>query len=172
MTSKIPVRDRDGTVTGILGVCTDITTTKRLETELQSLYESFPDAYLVIRSDGQILDCNPAAERLLRGEREEILGRSVLDISPEVQWNERPSAEHMVEQIRAVEETGRGRFEWLHQRLNGESFQCDVQLSRTERGGEKVYLGSIRDVSERRRLEANLRRSNEESGAVRALDLP
>ena len=87
VTSKIPVRDRDGTVTGILGVCTDITTTKRLETELQSLYESFPDAYLVIRSDGQILDCNPAAERLLRGEREEILGRSVLDISPEVQWN-------------------------------------------------------------------------------------
>lgn len=163
LTSKVPFRDAVGNINGLLGISTDITPRVRLEQELQATYESFPDAYMVCASeDGRILECNPAAESMFAARRGELLGRNLFDLSPDTQWDNRSSEEYGAELIETVIAHGRSRAEWLHKRLDGEVFHCDVNITVLNRGSQSVYLVSLRDVTARRQLEAELEYSNQE----------
>lgn len=50
---------------------------------------------------------------------------------------------------------GRARtfFEWEHQRLGGQPFAADVLLTRMEVGGEIIVQATVRDITERKRIE-------------------
>ena len=139
--------------------------THQLEIELNSLYESSPDAYLVMSvSTGKILKCNRSAEDLLGGTKEQLVGLTQFQISPEMQWNGRSSLDYGAELIAAAVAKGRIRFEWLHRRLDGEIIRCDINLSQIKRYGQTMYLVALRntDSRDRKRLEHRVQRYNKE----------
>jgi PAS domain S-box-containing protein len=78
LTSKMPLRDSDGKITGIIGVCTDITKRKKLEKTLESLAR-FPDEnpspVLRVSKDGIILYRNNSAKQLLSESEPNIIDR-------------------------------------------------------------------------------------------------
>lgn len=151
----------DGTI-HITASVRDIT--KRKETEalilaneakFRAIYEGSPDAYLIMEIEGgKITDCNKATERMLQGTKEQILNLTPDQLSPELQPNGRPSAGQVPEKIEAILSTGTQRFEWTHQRLTGESFPCDVNASVINYEGRQVFLVSWRDMSKKKKLEA------------------
>lgn len=91
LTNKVPLRDSEGRVTGLIGVARDITDRKRAELErnrvlaqLQLQIARMPLAYLLLDADLRVAQWNPAAERMFGFTQAEMLGRSPFEtIVPE-----------------------------------------------------------------------------------------
>lgn len=145
----------------------DITSRKQVEAALRESKEKYrilfaesPDAYLIVR-DGLFIACNRSAELLLRGGRAQILGRSVLDFSPEYQADGRASSVVAEECIALALSLGKHSFEWVSRRLDGTDFTVEVSLAEISFDGKSAMLNTWRDISERKRLEHELRQREE-----------
>ena len=141
------------------------------EQSYREVFEKAPDAILIMRGD-QFIDCNPAAARMLGFQsRSEMLGhvsqdgsrsgptRHPADFSPARQPDGRLSYEKATENLAIAFERGTHTFEWTHVDAEGMHFEVEVQLTVVERGEKPLIHVVWRDISERKRLEAELRRS-------------
>jgi len=52
-------------------------------------------------------------------------------------------------------------FEWTHRRISGGEFPADVLLTRMEQRGKMILQATVRDITERKRTEDALRKSEE-----------
>ena len=84
-----PLRDREGRITGVIELTRDITKRIRLEetlatteVHLQKLMELAPLATYAKNQSGQYIDANPAACALFGKKKEELLGRTDLELFP------------------------------------------------------------------------------------------
>ncbi|MFA5083696.1 MAG: EAL domain-containing protein, partial [Hydrogenophilaceae bacterium] len=78
-TSKVPLRNVDQSVVGVLGVYEDITEARRLQEEMQlasMVYKSSSEAMLVTDADGNIITINPAFTEMTGYSLEEVAGRN------------------------------------------------------------------------------------------------
>ncbi|HSE59485.1 MAG TPA: PAS domain S-box protein [Nitrospiraceae bacterium] len=125
------------------------------EEQYRSLFESAPDALLVISYDGIIRDANPAALTLYGYSREEFLGLSCRRLV------HADSYAH-VEQAAAAAAEGRTfDSECVDRRKDGTLFPVEVRTSPFRHRGEPVMLSAVRDISERKRADQLLRDSEE-----------
>ncbi len=138
-------------------------TTRQAE-DSEKLYEFVfrhaPDIFLMVSTTtGKILDCNLAAETQFRGSRAELVGKTTLDISPEYQPNGMRSLSFGNQLIqRALHEDGLS-FEWLHTRLDGSALPVEVCLTVIPYQGGEAFFCTLRDITRRREMEAQLRDS-------------
>ncbi len=147
-------RDASGTITAMVGIVTDISARKAAEQRLaeseerfRSIFDHSPDPSVIVAvDDGRFLDCNRAAERLLRGSREEIVGRSLIDLSAPMQADGRPAAEVAKERMASISERGELSFEWIHRRLDGTPVDVLVSASKAMVDGQPVFIGLWRDI--------------------------
>ena len=187
--SNVLLRDARGEPSGIAGIGVDVTERRRTEAALaesekkyRALFENSPDACFLV-ADGVILDCNHGAEFLLRGPKRDIVGKSLVDFSPEFQPVGRASAEAeralTLQALRGASDVcgeapdataaggadgtschdGHMVFEWVHRRLDGEEFLAEVHTVPLVFEGRTVLLNTWRDVTERRRAEDKIRAS-------------
>ena len=88
LTSKVPLRDPDGHVIGIVGVGRDITIRKRAEKELGESEERFKKAFysspegmsITTLSHKRIIEVNDAALRICGYERSEVIGKTAREL--------------------------------------------------------------------------------------------
>ncbi|NPV00751.1 MAG: PAS domain S-box protein [Brevinematales bacterium] len=150
-TRRIPIRDADGQVAGIITIIIDITERKTMENALResearnkALLEAIPDMMFVISETGEILDYKAVNQSDLYASPERFLGKNVREtLPPDV-------AELTIERINAIK--GRGGIETYEYSLqmNGlEYFE-----SRLVPYGDNKYIGIIRNITERKRAEA------------------
>ena len=115
------------------------------------------DAIFVLDRDLQIVDVNDRAAVLYGYEKARLLTMSVLALSsPDAELTE------AAENIRAVGAAGL-LFEAIHRRRDGTAFPVEVSIRRVELEGRPHFLGLIRDVTERRRAESELREARAEA---------
>ena len=92
--------------------------------------------------------CNDEAVRLFNlSSKQEYLDR-FHELSPRLQPNGRPSHDLAREYVTRAFEKGQCRFEWLHQKLDGEPIPAEITLVRTVYNGEHVVAGYTRDLRE------------------------
>lgn len=125
---------------------------RRSEAQLQALVETAVDAIITIDIKGTVQAFNPAAERLLGYQKEEILGRNVNMIMPQ------PYAAEHDGYLRDYLETGVRRIigigrQVLAVRKDGSTFPADLSVSEIDLQECHLFTGVLRDISERRRLE-------------------
>ncbi|MBL8471824.1 MAG: PAS domain S-box protein [Rhodocyclaceae bacterium] len=133
-----------------------------LKERYEILFSGSPDAYVLVEFDtGRIVDCNRAAEAMLHGRREQIIGRTVIDISPPTQPDGRPSSQSGPEHIRRSQESERHYFEWVHRRIDGTDFWADVTVSRLPYKGGLVLMGAWRDITARKLADQAMRELQE-----------
>ena len=77
--SAQPVTGATGDLLGAAVAFTDVTVRMLAQRELRSVFENMGDGVVVQASDGAIIDCNPAAERILGLSADQLAGRSSLD---------------------------------------------------------------------------------------------
>jgi PAS domain S-box-containing protein len=138
---------------------------KRAETELRDselhyrmLFEAAQDAIFVI--EGEIfVDCNSATERLFRARRPEIIGSTFYKFTPERQRDGSLSQEAGARHVARALGGAPQKFEWELVDSRGKPFDAEISLSRFHIGGTtRLYL-MVRDVTERKELESQLRHS-------------
>jgi PAS domain S-box-containing protein len=134
------------------------------ESKLRLLFERSSDPMLLL--DGktlQFLDCNAAAQQIMRCEnREELTCITPWDISPEFQPDGRSSADKARAVLDAVNKFGTSRFEWTHQRADGSQFPVEVVLTTVQLGSQPLVFVTWREISERLKMEGELRELNAE----------
>ncbi len=119
-------------------------------------FERTGDAFLIIEGD-RFVDCNEATVRMLRyRSRDELLQTHPSELSPEFQPDGRRSFDKANEMMALAFARGSHRFEWDHQRADGEVFPVEVLLTSVPTAGKAMLHVVWRDLTERRRLEAEL----------------
>jgi len=126
----------------------------------RELFERSADAILIIEGD-TFVDCNRAAVEMLGyGTKLEVLRAHPSALSPPHQPDGRASFEKANEMIALAFERGSHRFEWEHRRADGEIFPVEVALTAVfRRNGQRILHTVWRDITERKRLEGELRQS-------------
>jgi PAS domain S-box-containing protein len=144
--SAIPVADDDPVKLRLL------TELKRSEDQYHGLGENANDAVISTRRDGSITGFNKKAEQIFGYARDEILGKSVILLSP-------PHLREM--QLRMFEEfrsAGISPFigktmEGTGFRKDGVEFPFEGSIFLVEANGECQFTVLVRDISERRKME-------------------
>ena len=94
----------------------------------------------------------------------EFVALSPWDLSPEIQPDGRTSAEKAGEMIETAMRDGSHFFEWIHRRLSGEDFPASVLLTRIEMDGRVQLQATVRDITEQKQAEEELRQAKQARG--------
>ncbi len=167
--SAFSLKNDDGSVRCHVGIKRDITEQKRAAQALQEseqrfrdLFEKSPDPCWIINEDNLFMLCNQAAADLLGYDSiAELAATHPSRLSPEIQPDGRTSFEHANAMMARAHAQGVHRFEWTHQRKNGECFPVEVTLAHIEFAGHKQLYCVWRDISARKATEEKLRVSEE-----------
>ncbi|WIG59979.1 MAG: hypothetical protein OJF49_002727 [Ktedonobacterales bacterium] len=123
------------------------------EQRFRAVVELAPDATVVADHEGRITFVNRQAEALFGYPRAEMLGQPVELLIP-AQFHE-AHRQHRSVYVAAPRTRPMGvSLRLSGRRRDGSEFPVEVSLSPLEDGSEALVIASIRDVSERRRLEA------------------
>jgi PAS domain S-box-containing protein len=164
-----PLMGQNGRIIGTVGLALDVSERRAAETaQTQSearkhaLLEAALDAIVIIDNEGRILEFNPAAEKTFGYARSEVLGRPLADaiIPPHL----RPA--HQAGFSRFLS-TGDGRvvgrrIESLAMRKDGSELPVELAITRIPLDGAPTFAGHIRDLTERKQAEGELRERDEQ----------
>ena len=151
-------RDDKGAAVRILGAMVDITDRKRAEQKFRNMVESAPDALVIVNPQGSIVLVNNQTEQQFGYRREEMLGRSVDMLLPE-----RFRDKHLIHFRHFTSSPGVRRMgaglDLCGRRKDGSEFPVEISLSQLESEDGMLIVSAIRDITENRHLETQLRQS-------------
>ena len=181
-TVKTVMRNEEGEVTGILGIFSDITVRKRSEEamraahseleqsvaerieelarvndELHAIYDGMTDGLLVADVESKrLVRANAAIGRMLGYSTAELLSMSVTDVHPA------GSLADVLATFNALAQRSPPKVDELpFLRRDGSVFFAEVSVNLLESDGRRYMAGFFRDITERKRIEAALRESEE-----------
>jgi two-component system sensor kinase FixL len=156
------LRDDSGALKGFGKVVRDITdqkaaeaALKRRESHLQSILDTVPDAMVVIAEDGTICSFSAAAERLFGFTEAEVTGKNVEMLMPDP---DRRQHNGYLQRYLATGERriiGQARLVTGLKR-DGTTFPMELAVGEAVSGGQRLFTGFVRDLTERRRTELRL----------------
>ncbi len=155
---------KDGEIVGSVVSFTDISKRKEAEERINAYFTSSSDGLLFLSPARGFIHANQAAARIYGFQRiDEMLKCGPVELSPERQPDGRLSSEAAMERVKtAMGMSTPLRFDWTHRRRDGAEFPCEVTLIRITLGNEPVLLTSVRDITERKRQEGELKRQSDE----------
>ena len=162
LTSKIPLFDQLGEVTGLVGIGHDITEQKHAEEELRKLsraVEQNPVAIIITDSDGTIEYVNPKFTELTGYTREEAIGKN-----PSISKSDTTTKEQYKQLWDTINSGGEWHGELRNKNKNGEIYFESVIISpiSDESGRITHFLASMEDISRRKQAEEDIRQKAEE----------
>ncbi|MET0600130.1 MAG: ATP-binding protein [Mesorhizobium sp.] len=126
----------------------------------RTMLQASLDGIVVLDETGNIIEFNPAAERMFGWQRAEIIGKDALDtLIPEYyRVGYSNGAEYMA---------GRGapmvgqRLETITQNAAGEIFPIELTVTEMKVADRRLFFGSVRDLRDKRRAEEEINRQRD-----------
>ncbi|MCK4336830.1 MAG: PAS domain S-box protein, partial [Candidatus Aminicenantes bacterium] len=130
------------------------------EKKYRTLFESSSDAIMMLAPPNWLFTAgNPATIRMFKAKDEkEFASKDPWELSPEYQPDRQLSSEKAKKMIEKAMKTGSHFFEWTHKRLDGKDFPATVLLTRIELEGKNSLQATVRDITERKHAEEELRK--------------
>jgi PAS domain S-box-containing protein len=133
----------------------------QMESRYRGLLEAAPDAMVVVNQLGKIVLLNLQAQKQFGYRRDELLEQKVTNIIP-VGFAERLQADGLRSAADALaQQIGTG-IELAGRRKDGTEFPIEIMLSPLDSREGILVTAAIRDITERKRSEANLVKTVEE----------
>jgi PAS domain S-box-containing protein len=132
---------------------------KRSEVHKAAIVDSALDCIVTIDHEGCITEFNPAAEHTFGYRRDQALGKHLTDviIPPSLREKHRQG---FVRYLATGEARVLGkRIEMTAVRADGSEFPVELAITRIPLEGPPSFTGYLRDITERKRVEQELRRS-------------
>ncbi len=163
--SIAPLRDENGRVVRYVGVQTNITSQIETEAELgearrlyQAVVQAAAEGILTFDAQHRVTSLNPAAQRMFGRVPDQLTVEALFDVETlrQAGWEA------------WLQDSGAGGFNAQTEacRADGTRFAAEVSISRFHLGGRESFVAVVRDVSERRRMEAELREERNFVSAV------
>lgn len=142
-------------------VKTALKQTTESETRYRTLAETASDAIITIDENSKIVYINEAVEKMFGYKTEEIIGEQLTKLMPE-----RFRASHEAGLTRYLT-TNKKHIEWAAVELPGKhksgvEIPLELSFGEFEKDGERFFTGIARDISERKKAEAALKKAREE----------
>ncbi len=163
---KSPVKDPNGQIIGLQGIFWDVTEQEKFaqalresEEKFKSISESAKDAIIMIDSHSDITFWNKAAKKIFGYSSNEVMGKNLYSIITPVRYYKAHK-----KAFTKFQKTGKGAaigktVELEALRRDGSEFPVDISLAHLKLHGKWHAVGIIRDISERKVLEAQLLQS-------------
>jgi len=158
----------EGNPNEIIGTWMDVTKRKRAEAELaasesrvRSILNTVLDGVIVIDIGGRVSTFNPAAEKIFGYSEAEVRGKNISLLMAE------PERSHHDASIARYVETGdphvigKAGIEVVGRRNDGTIVPLGLSVSETWIGGERFFTGVVRDITEQKQAQQELKRSKD-----------
>ncbi len=164
---KVPLRDETDSIVKWYGSAFDIEDRKRAEEELKGseekyrvIVEAASDAVISIDESGSILLANPATTRIFGYDPADLIGKPLTGLMPEYMRKLHEAG------FRRYLATGQRHLNWQGTELtalrkNGQEFPVELSFGEMISNGHRAFTGFIRDISEKKRAENELRKQKE-----------
>ena len=138
------------------------------ERRYRLLWETSPDAVILMDTESQVHFANPAVKQVFGYAPEEIIGQSLTLLQPE-----RLRGVHLAS-IQRYLQTGIKKLNWraletVGLRKDGAEIPIEVSFSDMDLNGERRFVGFVRDITERKRAERELRQNQEQFRVAREI---
>ena len=163
-----PLFNQSGKVVGASKVARDITERKLADqalretaARLRTLTETAVDGVILIDARGVVLMFNPACEKLFGYSADTVIGENVKMLMPQPYRHEHDRYITNYRDTRDPKIIGIGR-EVIGLRKDGSTFPMDLSVGEARQDGESIFVGIIRDLTSRKRTEAELEQARAE----------
>lgn len=152
----MPDKNAEGEIVGIQVISQDICAQRQAENKFKAIFDSSPNAILLITSSGKILAANAQTSSLFGYEKEELIGADVdIFIPLDLRKRHKKLRQNYMNHPE-VKSLGKGRD--LHGlRKDGTEISVEIALSPIDSGdGETNILCTISDINDRKQAEEEL----------------
>ena len=158
-TNKIPLRDTQGNMIGVLGTYEDITERKQAEESLkliQFALDQVQDSVFLVESDGSLSYVNEAACRNLGYSYQELLNMTVFDIDVTLLLDDWSKVWDQLKEQHFLNP------ESILRTKTGEEFPVEISSNYLKFNDKEYSCAIARDITERKNAELELKKLNEE----------
>lgn len=167
-TIEVPLFDPQGEVAYLLCIADDITDREQAEAELRESQAQFRlladqaggDLMFVHDVRGKILDVNQQACRILGYKRDELLALNVHNIDTQASLDQHDRIWAMMHPGEPV------TLEGMYRCRNGRTFPVETRVGVRLSGGQRVFLATARDVTDRKAMEDKLLQAEEKYRSI------
>lgn len=146
-TSKVPLRNQDNEIVGVLGLYEDVTERHQSETQLRlaaSVFSHAREAILIASTDAKIMDVNAMFTEIFGYTRDEIAGRNLRMLK-----SNRHERAFFVKMWRTLIANGNWHGEIWYRRKDGAAFPAMMTISAVKDDQDRTqqYVALISDIS-------------------------
>jgi PAS domain S-box-containing protein len=157
-------RDPTGRVLGLIGINLDITERDRAgaalrqsQAELKAVVDGAADGIITIDEQGTVRSFNRAAVTLFGYAEKDIVGKNVGLLMGEEDRSKHDEHMRRYMETGAAHLIGKGPREMMGRRRDGTMFPIELGVSEIDQDGKRLFIGIVRDVTQRKQAEATQR---------------
>jgi PAS domain S-box-containing protein len=150
--SLSPLRTASGML--VAAAIRDVTERRKMEQRFRGLLEAAPDGMIIVDAKGTVVLANAQAERLFGYTRAELVGSSVDRLVPDAVRGGHPAHRARFMADAKARPMGAG-VDLRARRKDGSELPVEISLSPLDLEGERLVMAAVRDITDRRRLEAD-----------------
>ncbi|MDD5585071.1 MAG: PAS domain S-box protein, partial [Candidatus Omnitrophica bacterium] len=158
-----PIKNASGNVIGVVEVAVEITERKKAEEEARlsatriSYLSKYANDFIILLDENfRFIEVNERVVDFYGYTSEELKGM----YAP--QFRTPAAKKDFLNQIKVAQVSGKALYETMHQRKDGTKFPVEISLRAIDNEGKRFYQAVIRDITERKKAQDALKKSEEE----------
>ena len=153
--SLSPLHTDEGVL--VISIIRDTTQRRQAEAKFRGLLESAPDGIVVVDRSGCIVIVNNQTERIFGYSRENLIGRSIEFLVPDRYKDVHVAHRDGYAVNPKARPMGASGMSLTGRKRDGTEFPVEISLSPMETEGGQLVSAAIRDLTERKKVEAKFR---------------
>ncbi|GBU26749.1 hybrid sensor histidine kinase/response regulator [Treponema sp. R8-4-B8] len=125
---------------------------READKRMHAMFDSAPIGTNFWDNNCYLIDCNMELVKMFELTSKDEYCERFYEFSPEYQPDGSLSRKKAYEYVKKAFDEGYCRFEWMHQKLNGEIIPCDITLVRNEYDDKFIVTGYTYDLRELRKI--------------------